>query len=120
MSKKSKKISLQQENTTEEVFVSYFATDNNGVVYTDLTGKLPMVLIDGCKYILELHHYDSNAILVKPLRNRSNEESLRVCKEFCDDSQKRGFNIELHIFDNEASISLKSQIQDSNTGLQLV
>ena len=100
-------MSPEQEMKTNEVFIAYFTTDKNGVVYTDLTGKFPITSLDGHKYILILYHYDSNAILVKPLKNRSDEETLKVYKEFYDELKQKGFTIKLHVLDNEASNALK-------------
>lgn len=71
-------ITPKREEKTNEIFVSYLAQDINGVIYTDLTGKLPVTSINGNKYILLLYCYDVNAILVRPLKNRSDKETLNV------------------------------------------
>ena len=56
-------------------------TDTNGKVYTDLTGKFPIMSINRMKYILFLYHYNSNEIIIRPLKNRSDKETLTVYAE---------------------------------------
>jgi hypothetical protein len=52
------------------------ADKHNNVVYTDLTGAFPVTSLAGNKYMLILYDYDSNSILVEPMKNRSDEEAL--------------------------------------------
>lgn len=103
---KIEEISPTQEEKTNKVFASYLATDTEGVMYTDLKGKFPVTSIDGYKYILVLYHYDTNVILTKPLRNRSDQETLRAYKELYNELNQNVFNIKLHIMDNESSKAL--------------
>jgi hypothetical protein len=44
----------------------YAATIDAGQMYTDKTGRFPVVLSKGNKYIMILYDYDSNAILAQP------------------------------------------------------
>jgi hypothetical protein len=41
----------------------YAATIDAGQIYTDQTGRFPVVSSEGNKYIMVLYDYDSNAIL---------------------------------------------------------
>ena len=41
-----------------------------GKIYTDQTGKFPCTSASGNNYIMILYDYDSNAILMEPIRNR--------------------------------------------------
>ena len=51
------------EDINEDVFIALLAADNNGTLYTDLTGKFPVKSISGQKYVMVLNHYDSNGII---------------------------------------------------------
>ena len=42
--------------------------------FSDLTGRFPIQSNRGANYIFILYDYDSNAIIVQPLRNRSAQE----------------------------------------------
>jgi hypothetical protein len=53
-------------------------TDVTGQISTVLTGQFPITSGRGNKYILVLYHYDSNAILAEPMKNRSDNEHLRA------------------------------------------
>jgi hypothetical protein len=44
-----------------------FADKNNGIVYHDLTGSFPFILLDGSVCFFILYHYESNSILATPI-----------------------------------------------------
>ena len=58
------------EEKNEDVLISFLAADTTGTVYTDLTGKFPVTSISGHKYVMVLYHYDSNGIILRPMKNR--------------------------------------------------
>ena len=60
------------EKNNEDVFIAFLAADTNVTVYTDLTGNFPVTSISVHKYIMVLYHYDSNRIIFRPMKNRSN------------------------------------------------
>ena len=66
------------EEKNEDVFIALLAADTNGTVYTYLTGKFPVTSISGHTYVMLLYHYDSNRIIFRPMKNRSNLEAMRV------------------------------------------
>jgi hypothetical protein len=56
----------------------YAATIDAGQIYTDQTGRSPVVSSKGNKYIMILYDYDSNAILAQPIKDRTAPELLKV------------------------------------------
>jgi hypothetical protein len=56
----------------------YAATIDAGQIYTDQTGRFPVVSSKGNKYIVMLYDYDSNAILAQPIKNRTAPELLKA------------------------------------------
>ena len=46
--------------------------------YSDLTGKFPVQSALGNKYILIVYHYDSNAILAEPLKDRTAKSTCEL------------------------------------------
>jgi hypothetical protein len=49
----------------------YAATIDAGQIYTDQTGRFPVVSSKGNKYIMMLYDYDSNAILAQHIKDRT-------------------------------------------------
>jgi hypothetical protein len=47
----------------------YAATIDARQIYTDQTGRFPVVSSKGNKYIMILYDYDSNAILAQPIKD---------------------------------------------------
>jgi hypothetical protein len=52
----------------------YAATIDAGQIYTDQTGRFPVVSSKGNKYIMILYDYDSNAILAQHIKYRTAPE----------------------------------------------
>jgi hypothetical protein len=65
------------ENGLKTQFV-YAATIDAGQIYTDQTGRFPVVSSKGNKYIMILYDYDSNAILAQPIKDRTAPELLKA------------------------------------------
>jgi hypothetical protein len=56
----------------------YAATIDAGQIYTDQTGRFPVVSSKGNKYIMILYDYDSNAILAQHIKDRTAPELLKA------------------------------------------
>jgi hypothetical protein len=56
----------------------YAATIDAGQIYTDQTGRFPVVSSKGNKYMTILYDYDSNAILAQPIKDRTAPELFRA------------------------------------------
>ena len=77
-------------------------------------------LCSGANYIFVLYDYDSNTILVRPLRNRSAHKIQRVFTSVHAYLVARGLCPRLHTLDNEASTSLKEFLTAEHVEYQLV
>jgi hypothetical protein len=51
-----------------------------GKIYTDQTGKFPVLSSRGNKYLFVLYDYDSNAIMAEPIKSRTQSELTRTYK----------------------------------------
>jgi hypothetical protein len=49
-----------------------------GQIYTDQTGRFPVVSSKGNTYIMVLYEYDGNVILAEPIKIRTTAELLRA------------------------------------------
>ena len=111
-------ISESPNERTHQVFAAVYNT--TGEIANDQTGKFPTTSSRGQKYVLILYDYDSNSILAKTMRNRSDTEHLRVYNSLHQYLVKRGFKPQLQKLDNEASKALKRSIRDKGIDYHLV
>jgi hypothetical protein len=86
----------------------YAATIDAGQIYTDQTGRFPVVSRKGNKYIMILYDYDSNAILAQPIKDRTAPELLKAFHVMEQELVARGLKPKLMKLDNEASKLLKT------------
>jgi hypothetical protein len=98
----------------------YAATIDAGQIYTDQTGRFPVVSSKVNKYIMILYDYDSNAILAQPIKYRTSPELLRAFQVMEQELVDRGLKPKLMKLDNEASKLLKTYFHQQNITSQLV
>jgi hypothetical protein len=98
----------------------YAATIDAGQIYTDQTGRFPVVSSKGNKYIMILYDYDSNAILAQPIKDRTAPDLLRAFQVMEQELVARGLKPKLMKLDNEALKLLKMYLNQQNITFQLV
>jgi hypothetical protein len=98
----------------------YAATIDEGQIYTDQTGRFPVVSRKGNKYIMILYDYDNNAILAQPIRYRTAPELLKAFQFMEQELVARGLKPKLVKLDNEASKLLKAYLHQQDITFQLV
>jgi hypothetical protein len=98
----------------------YAATIDAGKIYTDQTGRFPVVSSKGNKYIMILYDYDSNDILAQPIKDRKSPDLLRAFQVMEQELVARGLKPKLMKLDNEASKLLKTFPHQENNTFQLV
>jgi hypothetical protein len=98
----------------------YAATIDAGQIYTDQTGRFTNVSSKGNKYIMVLYDYDSNAILAKPIKDRTAPDLLKAFQFMEQELVTRGLKPKLMKLDNEASKLLKDYLYQQDITFQLV
>jgi hypothetical protein len=98
----------------------YAATIDAGQIYTDQTGRFPVVSSKGNKYIMILYDYDSNVILAQPIKDRTAPELLKALQVMEKELVARGLRPKLMKLDNEASKLLKTYLHQQDITFQLV
>jgi hypothetical protein len=98
----------------------YAATIDAGQIYTDQTGRFPVVSSKGNKYIMILYHYDSNAILAQPIKDRTAPELFKAFQVMEQEVVARGLKPKLMKLDNEASKLLKTYLHQQDITFQWV
>jgi len=99
--------------------VGTFVVDLNGQIATDLPGRFPVTSSRGMKYVFLLYNYDSNAILVTPMKNRTQQEFVRCYDLLHARLKNSGVVPVLQRLDNEASAALIRAIEEKQIDYQL-
>jgi hypothetical protein len=121
---KNKDAQLLDSDTDQDHWIKtqyvYAATIDAEQIYTDQTGRFPIVSSKGNKYIMVLYDYGSNAILAKPIKDRTSPELLKACQFMEQELVARGLKPKLMKLDNDASKLLKDYLYQHDITFQLV
>ena len=86
----------------------------------DLTGRFPYASSRGNEYIMIFYHYDANAILAQPMKNRSAGEFVKAHNLLQTRLQHNTRKPTMIILDNEISNEFKQNLATQNISYQLV
>jgi hypothetical protein len=99
------------EQPTNTAFANMIELSNvEGKSYSDLTGRFPCKSELGNLYVMVLYAYDANAILVEPIKNRSDGEQLKAMELLIKRANK-GTKLQVQWMDNEASTAMKQLLR---------
>jgi hypothetical protein len=98
----------------------YAATIDAGQIYTDQTGRFPVVSSKCNKCIMILYDYDSNAIMAQPIKDRTSPELLRAFQFMEQELVDHGLKPKLMRVDNEASTLIRTYLHQQTITFQLV
>ena len=96
------------------------ADQNEHTMYSDLAGRFPVRSFSGMNYIFVAYVYSINAILIRPMKSRSDECMVATFKDVYQYLQDRGLGPKLHVLDNECSKAVQAYIRSQDTKIQLV
>jgi hypothetical protein len=97
-----------------------FADKHSGVVYNNLTGAFPFMVLDGCVCFFALYHYKLNAILVTPISGMDNVSIFEAYKKQFDVLTAKGFKPKINITDNQVTKHIKKFLTEQQCKMQLV
>ena len=112
------------DHKTQEHFITItdvkkFVT-HSGKAYMDLTGKFPYMSSRGNQYLLVMYDFDSNAIVVEPLKSRQAKQIYNAF-QLCEQKISNGAcKPKIYILDNECAGDLKLSILKNNQKYELV
>ena len=86
----------------------------------DLTGRFPIQSSRGNEYILIAYHYDSNAIVGLPVKNRQTATLSAAWEKLHSQLHATDNEPNLWILDNETSSELRNSMAKKKTKYQLV
>jgi hypothetical protein len=90
------------------------------LMYADQTGLFPAVSSLGNKYVMILHHVDSNPFWSEAMQNQSGGELILTCARALAGMRRRGLIPKHQILDNQASAEYKAAIDASSMTYELV
>jgi hypothetical protein len=93
---------------------------DQGQLYTELTGKFPVISSKENSYVMVCYVYDCRYIKVIPMKSRSASEWVKEYYHIHQELTVKGFRPKLQTLDNEASAALKSFFTANNVEYQLV
>ena len=105
---------VQRTNT---VFTNII--DHKRQIAAYITGKFPVTSNRVNKYLFVLYYYDSNFILILPMKARADSEFIRVFTDLHENLLTRWINPAYMILDNEAYPAFKRELKANNIDLQL-
>ena len=88
--------------------------------YGDITGSFPFTSSRGNKYLYIMYDYDSNAILVHPLKSRQAAEITNAWTILHNRLTQHGHSVTTFILDNEFSHDLRQALKKNKVSFQLV
>ena len=120
--KVNSKISKEEMNIKQEPKTNLFIAkvmNLDETTCSDQTGKFPCISSKGNRYIMTIYCYDANAILLRPIKNRTGNELSKTLEDAFDYLTERGCKPKFHIMDNEAAKNTITMIQRKKINLQL-
>jgi hypothetical protein len=97
------------EDVKCELFVgATIAEQNEGTLHTDQTVAFPVVSFKGNKIMFVAYEYRSNAILVRPIKDNSNNSLVQAFQCVYEYLTSKGFKPKLNILDNQCSKKSKN------------
>ncbi len=89
-------------------------------MYANQTGLFPVVLSQGNKYIMILHHVNSNSLWSEAMRNQSGGELILARAHTLAQMRRRGIIPKHQKLDNQLSAEYKAAIEASGMTYELV
>eukprot|EP00804_Cyclotella_cryptica_P023697 CCRYP_019320-RA/>CCRYP_019320-RA protein AED:0.37 eAED:0.35 QI:0/0/0/1/1/1/6/0/1607 len=96
------------------------ADKHTGTLYTDATGALPAVSLDGNQYYFVAYAYDPNYVFALPIHNLRDETILKAFDEVFQELKTRGLKPTFNVTDNQAAQSIKTYLTKEKTKWQFV
>jgi hypothetical protein len=111
----------EKEDSACHVFCyAALADKHTGTMYTDATGALPVVTLEGHQYYFVAYAYDPNNIFAIAMRNVKDESILEAFDRVFQELKEKGFKPEFNVTDNQATQPIKEYLKKENTEWQFV
>lgn len=113
-------IELANECACNVLCYAALADKHSGTMYTDATGALPAVSLEGNQYYFIAYAYDLNYIFALPISNLRDETILTAFDEVFQELKSKGFKPTFNVTDNQAAMPIKKYLSKEQTNWQFV
>jgi hypothetical protein len=113
-------IATTNTNLGTKTHLVYAVLVDQGQLYTDLTGKFPVISIKGNSYVMDCYVDDCNYVKVVPMKSWSASEWVKAFDHIHQELTAKGFKPKLQTLDNEASAALKHFFTTNDAEYQFV
>ena len=96
------------------------ADQNEGTVYSNLTGKFPVQSFEGYLYLFVCYVYSKNAIIMQPMKDWTDDCMVKTFQDVYKILNQQNCAPKLHVLDNKCSKAVQAFIQNKQTNIQLV
>ncbi len=104
-------IIIENDDDSDSVFkFAAFTDKHTGILYSDLAGTFPFMLLEGNVCFLVVYHYETNAILALPVANFSNDSILATYQQQFEFLESKEHKIKLNVMDNQSSQVIKNYL----------
>jgi hypothetical protein len=79
-------------------------------MYTDQTGALPAISLDGHQYFFVAYDYDSNYIYAIPVKDLKDDTILEAFDQVFSDLKNKGHKPKFNVTDNQAAKPIKEYL----------
>ena len=90
------------------------ADKQTGTTYTDQTGALPVLSLDGLQYFFIAYDYDTNYISAKPISNLKYESIIAAFESVFNELKNKGHKPTFNVTDNQCTKPIKAFLQKEN------
>jgi len=97
-----------------------YYTTHTGHIFEDLCGKFPIRSSRNNHYIIVFYQYDTNLILIRVCKSRSDNDIAPIFKEIITIIRKKHLKVTFTKMDNEALAAIQKTVSDNNLYFQLV
>jgi hypothetical protein len=86
------------------------ADKHHGTMYTDATGTLPAVTLEGNQYYFVAYAYDPNYIYATPLHSLRDESIMTAFDNIFQDLTSKGYKPTFNVTGNQATTPIKAYL----------
>ena len=103
------------DGQVNNIFCSAALSDSRtGTFYTDATGALPSISLDGHQYYFIAYDYDTNYISTIPIKNVTDEAIIEAFKEVFQELKNKGHKPTFNVTNNQATKPIKTFLKIEN------
>ena len=113
-------VEVNDESACNVFCYAALADKHDGTMYTDATGALPVLTLDGNQYYFVAYAYDVNYIFALPITNLKDDTILQAFDQVFQELKERGYKPEFNVTDNQAATPIKAYLKNEQTKWQFV